>query len=76
MVDSRMLQANERTLLDWVRTSISLMTFGFVIAKIGLWLPHVNTHPELHASPQSETAWIGGAFMVLGVCADIIAVTR
>lgn len=76
MVDSRLLQANERTLLAWVRTSVSLMTFGFVIAKIGVWLPQMNTHPELHANPKTETAWVGGAFMVLGVVSDILAVTR
>jgi putative membrane protein len=76
MVDSRTLQANERTLLAWVRTSVSLMTFGFVIAKIGLWLPHLNTRPGLHADPQTETAWVGGIFLVLGVVANGLAVTR
>jgi len=76
MVDSRMLQANERTLLAWVRTSISLMTFGFVIAKLAVWLPHVNTRPDLHADPQTETTWIGGMFLLLGVASDIIAVVR
>jgi len=76
MVDSRMLQANERTLLAWVRTSISLMTFGFVIVKIATWLPHLNTRPDLHARPQAEATWVGGAFLVLGVVSNIIAVTR
>jgi putative membrane protein len=76
MADSRTLQANERTLLAWVRTSISLMTFGFVIAKLAVWLPHVNTRPGLHADPQTETTWIGGVFLILGVASDIIAVTR
>ena len=76
MVDSRMLQANERTLLAWVRTSISLMTFGFVIVKIAVWLPHLNTRPDLHASPRQESTWVGGVFLVLGVASNIIAVTR
>jgi putative membrane protein len=76
MVDSRTLQANERTLLAWVRTSISLMTFGFVIAKIGIWLPRLNTRPDLHASPQLESTWVGGVFLVLGVVANALAVTR
>ena len=76
MVDSRLLQANERTLLAWVRTSISLMTFGFVIVKIAAWLPHMNTRPDLHLSPQTESTWIGGVFLILGVVANIIAVAR
>jgi putative membrane protein len=76
MVDSRTLQANERTLLAWVRTSISLMTFGFVITKIGIWMPQLNARPGLHASPQAESTWVGGVFLVLGVLANALAVTR
>jgi len=30
--------ANERTFLAWVRTSVSIMSLGFVVAKFGLWL--------------------------------------
>lgn len=30
--------AAERTFLAWVRTSIAVITFGFVVAKFGLWL--------------------------------------
>ena len=33
--DSRFLQANERTLLAWVRTSLGLLGLGFVIARFG-----------------------------------------
>jgi len=30
--------ANERTFLAWVRTTIALVSLGFVIARLGLWL--------------------------------------
>jgi putative membrane protein len=30
--------ANERTFLAWVRTSLAIMSLGFVVAKFGLWL--------------------------------------
>jgi len=30
--------ANERTFLAWVRTSVSIISLGFVVAKFGLWL--------------------------------------
>src|ERR1051325_5384923 len=75
MVDSRLLQANERTLLAWVRTSIALMTFGFVIARIGVWLRALS-HTEHPAGQELGTAWIGGLFVALGVVANAIAVIR
>ena len=31
-------QANERTFLAWLRTSIALIGFGFAIARFGLFL--------------------------------------
>jgi putative membrane protein len=70
--DPRLLQANERTLLAWLRTGIALMTFGFVIARIGVWL---------HAlAPEREggfgTAGIGTTFVALGVAANGFAVRR
>ena len=35
--DPRVYLASERTFLAWIRTSISLMGFGFVIARFALW---------------------------------------
>ena len=87
-VDSRLLQANERTLLAWVRTSIALMTFGFVIARIGVWLRVLGAHTQaqvgLQAGPQAGlidrhelgTAWIGGVFVAMGVIGNALAVRR
>jgi putative membrane protein len=75
MVDSRLLQANERTLLAWVRTSIALMTFGFVIARIGVWLRALGA--SAHGAPDGfGTAWLGGVFVVLGVAGNALAVRR
>jgi putative membrane protein len=74
--DPRVLQANERTLLAWVRTGIALMTFGFVIARIGVWLRALaatQREPELHPF---GTAWIGAAFVALGVLANAAATMR
>jgi putative membrane protein len=77
MVDPRLLQANERTLLAWVRTSIALMTFGFVLARIGLWLRALGAHDQTPiGTPELGTAWIGGVFVAMGVIANAIAVYR
>ena len=75
MVESRLLQANARTLLAWVRTSIALMTFGFVVARIGVWLRALS-HTDHPAGQELGTAWIGGVFVALGVVANAIAVIR
>lgn len=74
--DPRLLQANERTLLAWMRTGIALMTFGFVIARIGVWLRALamaQRGPELHPF---GTAWIGAAFVALGAFANAVATMR
>ena len=74
-----MLQANERTLLAWVRTSIALMTFGFVIARIGLWLRALarrRVQPTPAASHEVGTAWVGGVFVAMGVIMNALAVVR
>ena len=63
-------------MLAWMRTGIALMTFGFVIARIGIWLRAlgVSTNP---AAPETiGTAWIGGVFVVLGVAGNAYAIRR
>ncbi|MEP6654710.1 MAG: DUF202 domain-containing protein [Myxococcales bacterium] len=76
LADPRLLQANERTLLAWLRTGIALMTFGFVIARIGVWLRALAATervPDLHPF---GTAWIGAAFVGLGVATNGVAAWR
>jgi len=34
--------SNERTFLAWVRTSIAVMTLGFVIAKFSVWMRQMS----------------------------------
>ena len=38
MHDPRVFFAAERTLLAWVRTGLTIMAFGFVVARFGLFL--------------------------------------
>jgi putative membrane protein len=39
--------ANERTFLAWIRTSIAIISLGFVVAKFGLWLGELASRVDL-----------------------------
>jgi len=67
--DPRTLQANERTLLAWLRTGLSLITFGFVIAKTALWLNGAH-------GPTGLSAPIGTTFILVGAGAEVIGLIR
>lgn len=58
--------ANERTLLAWVRTSLTFMAFGVALAKAGLFLQIIALdHPE-HADelPDATHSEVVGALLV------------
>jgi putative membrane protein len=51
--------ANERTFLAWVRTSISIMSLGFVVAKFGLWLRGLASAAANHGPGWSGPMGLG-----------------
>lgn len=68
--------ANERTFLAWVRTSISVIVFGFVVAKFGITLRQFlrlqgQTKPESGISLA-----IGISFVAVGVFMALAAMVR
>ena len=73
--------ANVRTFLAWVRTAITMMGFGFVVAKFGILLrelPGNHIHPnELHFATilGSILVLLGGLFLVLSTL-DFVSVRR
>ncbi|MCG5054309.1 MAG: DUF202 domain-containing protein [Myxococcales bacterium] len=74
--DLRLLQANERTFLAWIRTGLALVTFGFVISRLGSWLvPGVAAPPEPRYRLLTGAA-LGGAFVVVGVAVNGLALAR
>ena len=60
--------AAERTLLAWIRTGLSLMGFGFVVARFGLFLQTLAIgEPGFVPRPYGLSFWFGTALILLGV---------
>ena len=74
----RVHQANERTMLAWLRTGIALMAFGFAIARFGVFLRQVAAvgSATLHASPSLGSAWLGAALVAAGMVTSLSATLR
>ncbi len=73
--DPRVFFAAERTLLAWNRTSLSLMAFGFVIERFGLFVSILM--PQHHAPMQRGISfWTGLAFVALGVFVAVFSVLQ
>lgn len=72
MSDPRIFFATERTLLAWVRSGLTVMALGFVVARFGLvvsLLSHANAAPaDLHDTHRLAQA-LGIAFMAIGAVA-------
>lgn len=66
--DPRVYFAAERTFLAWIRTGLSLMGFGFVVARFGLFLKELgDTHPEFRIKSFGFSLGLGTGLIVIGV---------
>ncbi len=72
-------QANERTFLAWLRTAVSLIAFGFAIARFGLFTRQLeaaftNKSPSIHPLFNSEN--LGLVLVVCGIGSMAVAIWR
>jgi uncharacterized membrane protein YidH (DUF202 family) len=76
--DRRVHMANERTFLAWIRTSISIMAFGFVVERFAIfvrqfsfYIGKVTTPP-----PAGYTSVLGIILVGLGAVMGVLAYFR
>jgi putative membrane protein len=73
----RMMLQLETSLLGWLRTSLALMGFGFVIARFGLFLREVANAVQLGVQPHPWMGKVntatGTGLIFLGVVVMLIA---
>lgn len=74
----RVHQANERTMLAWIRTGIALMAFGFAIARFGLFLREMapvraGASAATSTAQTTGSAWLGVALVVVGLVINAAA---
>ena len=80
--DRRVHMANERTFLAWIRTSIGIMAFGFVVERFALFMRQISFFlVKGDATPHLQTghsySLIFGIFLVgIGVLIAVLAFVR
>ena len=76
--DRRVHMANERTFLAWIRTSIAIMAFGFVVEKFSLFVKQLGYYLGKEATPPAPgySSIIGVLLVALGVLMGILSFIR
>lgn len=70
--------ANERTYLAWIRTSIAIMAFGFLIEKFDLFVSYLGkaVGDQVHFKPSLSAELAGLSLFLVGVLIIITATIR
>ena len=82
ILNRRVHMANERTFLAWIRTSIGIMAFGFVVEKFALFIKQMSlilgkADIENASPPSHGYSAIVGIFLVgLGTLMGLLAFLR
>lgn len=73
--DPRVFFAAERTLLAWLRTGLTIIAIGFVVARFGLFVRLLSLQLQPHApgaSPPLSTG-LGIVFVIVGSLTILVA---
>jgi putative membrane protein len=71
--------ANERTFLAWVRTSIAIMGFGFVVVKFALFIKQISlvlNKPGTALPPKGYSSETGIFLVCTGIIMAVYAYAR
>lgn len=71
--------ANERTFLAWIRTSIAVISLGFLVARFSLWLKELAVSlggPPTSAHHSGVSLRMGEGMMALGGVLALLAARR
>jgi uncharacterized protein (DUF302 family)/uncharacterized membrane protein YidH (DUF202 family) len=72
--DLRDYLAAERTVLAWMRTALSLMGFGFVVARFGLFLQELQASQHLPSTPHyGMSLWFGTTLIAASVVVNLLS---
>lgn len=72
--DPQLALAAERTVLAWIRTGLSMMGFGFVVARFGLFLREVALAQKLPVNRSVHlSVWLGTMLVAIGVVALLVS---
>jgi uncharacterized membrane protein YidH (DUF202 family) len=74
----RVHMANERTFLAWIRTSIGIMAFGFVVEKFAIFVRQVSylLGKEIHVPSRGYSSAFGIALVGLGALMGVLSFIR
>ncbi|MDA8215582.1 MAG: DUF202 domain-containing protein [Nitrospiraceae bacterium] len=74
----RVHMANERTFLAWIRTSIGIMAFGFVVEKFALFVRQISYFLGKEIPPPSHgySSFFGIFLVALGALMGILSFIR
>jgi len=73
--DPRVLLAADRTLLAWNRTSVSLMAFGFVVERFGLFLNMLG-RKGVTLFEREFSFYIGLTFIILSIALSFFSILQ
>jgi putative membrane protein len=76
--DPRVYFAAERTLLAWLRTGLTIVALGFVVARFGLFLRLLSQQGQAAAThgEAGMSAALGVLFVLVGAVAILVATAR